>query len=199
MNTNALFAAVIVVAAPAFAQFRFDASTGTCLNASGERGLNVGVSGPCSDFSNQNLEGKRFTGDFRGARFDGANLRGASFQGAQLSKASFIAADLGRAVLTGATLNGAKLVQTRLVGAHLEHANLDGASLEGADVRNACLFRAAFTGADLRTAVFSKQKFMLEGAVWTSALVLSDTLPFDSSELAARHVTLPGQLAAVTR
>lgn len=199
MNTNLLVAAVVAVAAPAFAQFHFDASSGTCVNATGQRGLNVGVRGECADFSNQNLEGQRFAGDFRGARFDGAKLRGASFQSAQLTNASFVNADLSGAVLTGAKLEGAALGQARLVGAHLEHAKLTGASLDGADVRNACLFRTAFAGADLRTTVFSKQKFMLEGAMWDNARVSADTLPFDSTELAARHVTVLGQLAALTR
>lgn len=199
MNTNLLVAAVVAVAGSAFAQYRFDPSTGACVNAAGERGLNVGVRGPCGDFSNQNLEGERFAGDFRGARFDGATLKGASFRSALLSKASFVGADLTGAVLTGARLDGATLTQARLVKAHLEYAQFTGASLEGADLRNACLYHAVFSGADLRMAVFSKQKCMLEGARWENARVLADTLPFDSNELATRRVTVLGQLAVLVR
>lgn len=199
MNTNLLVAAVFAVAGSAFAQFRFDPSTGACVNAAGERGLNVGVRGPCGDLSNQNLEDEHFAGDFRGARFDGAKLKGTSFRSAQLSKASFVGADLTGAVLTSATLDGAVLTQARLVGAHLDYAQLTGASLAGADLRNAYVHRAVFSGADLRTAVFSKTKCLLGGARWENARVLADTLPFDSNELATRRVTVLGELAALVR
>lgn len=198
MNAKLFVAAVVAVAAPAFAQsFHFDPWSGACVNAAGERGLNTGVRGPCGDFGGQDLAGASFEGlDLRGARFDGAKLSGASFKGSTLTQASFTGADLSEAVLTGAKVEGAVFTKARMVRVHLEHALLAGAQLDGADLRNACLFRAEFTGADLRTATFSKNKLVLGGARWFGARVLADTLPFTTEELASRSLAVEGQLAA---
>jgi len=70
MNTNLLVAALVAVAAPAFAQFHFDAPPGTCVHAADERGLNVGIRGDCSDFANGNLTGQALCVHFRRARLD---------------------------------------------------------------------------------------------------------------------------------
>lgn len=200
MNTNFIVAALVVAAAPAFAQssFRYDAASGACVNVAGEHGLNV--TGTCGDFRNQNLEGVEFgSADLRGARFDGARLRGASFKGANLEGASFVGADLSAAVLTGAKLDRATLTDARMVGSHLEHAVLTGALLNGANVKNACLFGTAFQGADLRGAAFSKQRSVLEGARWAQAVVLADTLPFNASELARAQVEVRDSMKLVVR
>ena len=186
---NCLAAAVTLAAAPAFAQFSFDAATGACVDLDGKPGLNVGVRGPCADLRGQNLERADLNRlDLRGARLDGVKLMGASLQGADLRGASLANADLTRAVLTGAKLMGASLVNARLVAAHLEHAQLNDASLAGADVRNACLYRASFARADLRTAVFSSNRSLVQGALFAKALVGTGTLPFDATELAALDV-----------
>jgi len=198
---NALVAAAFaVVATPAFAQFSWDAVSGTCRDASGQQGLNVGVRGPCADLRGTNLEGANLSRlDLRGARFDGAKLMGASLLHSDLRGASLENADLSRAVLSGAKLERASLAGARLVSAHLEHAVLTSATLSGADLRNACLFRAGFEGADLRTAQFSHSKAMVEGARWAHALVGVDTLPYDAQELAALevHVHAAGELTSL--
>lgn len=196
MNTNFFGALLVVVAAPAFAQFSYDASSGACTNAAGEHGFNVGTRGPCGDLSGQTLDGENFQNwDLRGARFEGASLKKASFKGAKLDGASFVRADLTDAVMTGAQLDKASMSEARLVGAHLEHATITNASLAGANVRNACLFGTAFAGADLRTAQFSKQRSVLEGARFAQALVLIDTLPFSAAELARQQVEVRDVLA----
>lgn len=176
-------AAVVAFAAPAFAQFSFDATTGTCA------GLNAGVRGPCGDLRGQNLEGANLSGlDLRGARFDGVNLKHASLMRARLQGASFQNADLTGAVLSDARLDGAQLSGARLVAARLQWAVLSHAVLTGANLRNACLVGAQFDGADLRTAEFSRTRGAVDGALWGKALVSIATLPYDASELAARDV-----------
>lgn len=188
---NALHAILVsaVVAAPAFAQFSWDPASGTCRDAAGQQGLNVGVRGPCADLRGARLEGADLSRlDLRGACLDGARLMGASLLHTDLRGASLENADLSRAVMTGARLERASLAGARLVSAHLEHAVLTHAVLSGADVRNACLYRTGFEGADLRTARFSRTRAMVEGARWTHALVALDTLPYDAQELAALEV-----------
>lgn len=191
MNALHALLASAVVAAPAFAQFSFDPSSGACVDAGGRPGLNLGVRGPCGDLRGADLEGAHLARlDLRGARLDGANLKGASLLGANLRGASLDHADLSRAVLSGAKLEHASLAGARLVGAHLEHAVLTSALLVGADLRNACLFRAGFEGADLRTARFSHHRALLEGARFAKALVGVDTLPFDAQELVSLDVAV---------
>lgn len=190
MNTLAtLAAALVVTAAPAFAQYSYDAATGTCRDAAGQEGLNTGVRGPCADLRGAQLDGANLQGlDLRGARLDGAHLSGASLFRADLRGARLDGADLSRGVLTGAKLNAASLVGARLVGAHLEHATLEHATLTGTDLRNACLFHTSFVGADLRTATFSQTRALLGGAHFAHAKVAPQTLPFGLDELAAQQV-----------
>jgi uncharacterized protein YjbI with pentapeptide repeats len=184
--------AVTVTASSARAgEFRFDEATGACRSASGAQGYNAEL-GACGDLRGQSLVGRSLTDlDLRGARFDGANLEGANLLRADLRGASLSQANLARAVLTGAKLTGAKLDQAQLMGAHLEHSTLSSADLRGADLRSACLYRAKFEASDLRGARFSSSKGLLEGALWTNALVDPGTvLPYSGEELSARHVAM---------
>lgn len=192
MNANRFaVAAVVLVASAAFAQFRFDPSTGTCRNAAGSIGLNAGVVGPCGDFRGANLEGARLESmDLRGANFDGANLKGASLLGSELTRASFRAADLSKASLRAARLSAAQLTGAKLMGAQLEAATLDGATLSDADLRNACLFRTRFEGANVRGAHFSQARALVANARWSGVIADVDTLPFTTAELVSMNVQL---------
>lgn len=197
---SVIAAAVAVVAAPAFAQFSFEPSSGRCVDAEGRPGLNAGVRGPCGDLRGVDLEGANLSRlDLSGARLDGAKLKGASLQGANLRGASLENADLSKAVLSGAKLDGASLAGARLVGAHLEHAVFTRALLGAADLRNACVFRTDFGGADLRTALFSRNRAMVEGARFSRALVGVDTLPFSAQELVTLEVEVsaPVELSGI--
>ena len=187
---NAVLGLCVVAApAPAFAQFSFDATTRTCVDAGGHHGLNLGVRGPCGDLRGLDLEGANLARlDLRGARLEGARLKGASLLATDLRAASLDNADLTRAVLTGAKLEHASLSGARLVGAHLENASLNGAVLSGADLRSACVYRAGFEGANLRGALFSRNRGMLEGARFSRSLISAGTLPFTASELVALEV-----------
>lgn len=192
MNSNSLRFAVLAVvtfASSAFAQFRFDAATGTCRNAAGEVGFNVGVRGACGDLRNADLSGASLESmDLRGAKLDGANLKGAALLGADLTGASLRGANLMKASLRGAKLQGARLDGALLLNANLERARLDGATFTDADLRNACLYRAHFEGADLRGARFSQSRALVDHATWSLAVADMNTLPFSADELASRNV-----------
>lgn len=191
---NSLRFAVIVAvtfASTAFAQFRFDAASGTCRNTAGEVGFNKGVRGACGDLRQADLEGLDLGSlDLRGALLDGANLKGASLLSADLTGASLRGANLAKATLRGAKLSGARLDGALLVNANLERARLDGAHFADADLRNACLYRASFEGADVRGARFSQTRALLDNANWSAAIADVNTLPFSTTELASRNVQL---------
>lgn len=188
--------ALVTLSTSAFAQYRFDAATGTCRNAAGEVGFNVGVRGPCGDLRNADLSGASLEAmDLRGARLDGANLKGASLLGADLSGASLRGASLVKATLRGAKLVGAHLDGAALLHANLERARLDGATFADADLRNACLYRAHFEGADVRGARFSQTRALVDHAHWSAARADMNTLPFSAAELASLNVQVT-QVAA---
>lgn len=193
MNT-ALFAAALIVSANAVAApFSFDAARNQCVDAQGNPGWNHGVRGECGDFRGASLENANLNDlDLRGARFDGASLQHANFMRSNLQGATFEDADLTGAVLNGAHLEHAQLRHTRLVGANLQFVTLSGAVVDESDLRNACLYRTSFEGTDLRTAMFSQQKNLLDGARFNAAIVSSDTLPYSASELSARGVKVLG-------
>ncbi|MEW5742519.1 MAG: pentapeptide repeat-containing protein [Myxococcota bacterium] len=198
-STRLAIAAAVAVSTAAFAQARFDESTGTCRDASGRAAWNPGLKAPCGDFRGQDLSGGDFQGlDLRGARFDGAKLDGASFFRADLRGATLDGASLRRAVLSGANLSGASLNAAQLAGALLTKASFAHASLHGADLRGADLHGASFAEADLRGATFSATRSLLEGARWNFARVDAHTrLPFQGDELARRQLVLAGPAAVV--
>lgn len=197
MNTLRLSVLVVVtLSTSALAQFRYDAATGTCRNAAGDAGYNVGLRGPCGDLRNVDLSGASLEAmDLRGAVLDGANLKGASLLGADLTGASLRGASLVKATLRGAKLVGAHLDGASLLHANLERARLDGATFGEADLRNACLYRAHFEGADVRGARFSQTRALVDNATWSAAVADMNTLPFTAAELASRNVQV-SQVAA---
>jgi uncharacterized protein YjbI with pentapeptide repeats len=188
-----LIAVLCTVSTTALAQadFHFDDLTGTCRDAQGLEGLNLGLIGACGDLRYQTLAGAELAGlDLRGARLEGANLEGANLLRADLRLARLSFANLNRAVLTGARLEGATLEQASLIGAHLEHATLTSTDLRESDLRHASLYRARFANSDLRGVRFSASRGLLEGALWATARVDARTsLPFTSAERTQRQVT----------
>lgn len=108
---------------------------------------------PGVDLSNRGL----LTGDFRGARLEGANLSrtfwkgGAlplNLAGASLKEANLRGARLDYADLSGADLSGSDLTRAGLISTDLTGANLSGASLTNTDFGGANL-----VGADLSETV----------------------------------------------
>lgn len=190
-----MLAAVVAVPALALAgPFHFERSVNACVDASGARGFNDADRGPCVDFSGRDLSRVNLeNADLRGARFDGADLTHANLMRADLEGATFVDANLSDAVLTGAQLERTHFVGSRLVAAHLEYSSWTGAVVEQTDLRNACLYLTHFGGADLRTATFSQQRSMLDGAQFEDAIVTSHTLPYDAAELQLKGLKVLGR------
>jgi uncharacterized protein YjbI with pentapeptide repeats len=147
MKRAALFACLIALAAPAYAQGP-GVSTGPIADQTTRDGLTAEVRAgraACigcdlfqADLSYIDLSGRDFSGsrlrqadlslsEADRARFHGANLSIANLFGGRFSRADFSDAHLGRAVLVGAYLggarfNGAVLIDANLSGAELSHA-----------------------------------------------------------------------------
>jgi len=107
--------------------------------------------------------------DFRGIRFDAANLTGADLSRSLLVRAycngtNLVNAQLGDAVLGHANLNGADLTRACLKGARLDEAilnvaNLTETDLRMADLMGADLSEAKLHGADMTDAVLGFTTF----------------------------------------
>jgi uncharacterized protein YjbI with pentapeptide repeats len=120
--------------------------------------------------------------NFRGARFDlaqmqAADLTGAQIQGATLSYAQMQWATLSHAEMQGADLTFAEMERAdlrnaRMQGADLMFARMQGADLSNAQMSGADLGYAEMQGADLSNAQMSEET-NLTNAVLTGALVRS--------------------------
>lgn len=146
MKRAALFACLLALAAPAFAQA--PSATGGPIASQGERDaiaarVRAGASCARCDLFQIGLAYRSLAGrDFSGARIrqgdlslvtaDRARFRGANLSLANLFGARLSSADLSDANLEGAILVGAYLGGARLNGAALAGANLSGAELAGA-------------------------------------------------------------------
>ena len=121
-----------------------------------------------TDYSNQSLEHKDFTGsDLAGADFSGAVLTKANFTEANLEGADFAEAELEDAVLTKANLERANLRE-----AYLMRADLNGANLKKACLSDAFLMETKFNKANLENADLSNTNFWgaeLSGAIMRRA------------------------------
>lgn len=91
--------------------FRYHVTTGQCINAEGELGLNKAHFGECGDIPGIKLFRKR---KIKKAELSYANLKGIQLNGLDLSTKD----------LTGADLTGANLIGTKLTYANLQGANL---------------------------------------------------------------------------
>lgn len=98
--------------------------------------------------------------DFRGLRFNGANLARAHF-----AKANYIEADFSGCGLVRADFRSARLVGSRFLGADLKEAKFTGSILTDANFTQADLSRSGFEGADLVGACFCEA--VLTGAVFS--------------------------------
>jgi uncharacterized protein YjbI with pentapeptide repeats len=123
-------------------RFRYDESSGTCRDADGREGYNLGSreelqrtrDGECTDFSHKGI-------NLTYLWLTKANLRGANFANARWYLGSIKDSDLtgtdlsgtsGQMDYSGSRLRGARLVGADLTWGDLRDADLDGADLEGA-------------------------------------------------------------------
>ncbi len=120
-------------------------------------------------FERADLRWMHFEGmDFTNADLKEAEMYGAYFEGAELWEAK-----LNRANLQDARFQEASLVKAIFVDAHLEEANLEGAVLRYADFESARLWAAHLEMADLRGAKLERAD--LRGARLTGAKYNKDT------------------------
>lgn len=146
MKRAALFACLIALATPAFAQAP-SATGGPMLSQAERDAIAARVRGGAScarcdlfqiDLSYQALTNRTFSGSrIRQADFSLATADGASFNGANLSLTNFFGARLSHADLRDANLEGATLVGAYLGGARMQGAVLNGANLSGAELADA--------------------------------------------------------------
>ena len=146
MKRAALFACLLALAAPAFAQA--PSATGGPVTTQGDRDaiaarVRSGASCAGCDLFQINLAYQSVAGrDFSGSRIRQADLSlatadRANFHNANLSLTNFFGARLTGADLRDANLEGAILVGTFLGGARMSGAVLDGATLSGAELADA--------------------------------------------------------------
>jgi len=146
MKRAALFACVLTLAAPAYAQAPGD-TAGLVTNqaerdATAARVRNGASCAGCDlfqiDLSYQNVAGRNFSAArIRQSNFTVAIADRANFTSVNLSLANLFGVRAGRANFTDANLNGASLVGGYFGGARFNGATLEGANLSGAEMADA--------------------------------------------------------------
>jgi uncharacterized protein YjbI with pentapeptide repeats len=138
-------------------RFRYDATSGRCLDAEGREGYNPGSRklvetgmAECADLSGRGI-------NMTYLRLVGANLRGANFANVLWYLGSITGSDLTGANLAGTfgqmDYQGSRLRGARLTGADLTWSDLGDADLHGADLRGALFSphtRLPFSGEEAR-------------------------------------------------
>ena len=154
-RTLAPLALLAVLAAPASAQIRVDASirssSGSCVGCDLSQKSMTRLRLVDADFSGSNF----YRSNLSGGRFDGTNLSGAVFSKAYLIKAEGSRVDLTNAVLRDATLTGASLRESRFASADLRRADLTRGTFTGSDFHKADMSSAIARGADFSGADLS--------------------------------------------
>jgi len=145
MKRAALFACLVALTTPAFAQV---SDTGGPINSQAERDatsarVRGGAScGACDlfqiDLAYQNISGRSFAGSrVRQANLTIAIADRTDFSGANLSLTNMFGMRATRANFTGANLSGASLVGAHFGGARMNGAILTGANASGAELSEA--------------------------------------------------------------
>lgn len=146
MKRAALFACLIALATPAFAQAP-SATGGPMLSQAERDTVAARVRGGAScarcdlfqiDLSYQALTNRNFSGSrIRQADFSLATADGASFNGANLSLTNFFGIRASRSDFRDANLDEAIMVGGYYGGANFRGARLRGANISGSDLSNA--------------------------------------------------------------
>jgi uncharacterized protein YjbI with pentapeptide repeats len=125
------------------------------------------------DLRKTNLQGYDLSNlNFRGARFNLAQMQAADLTGAQIQGATLSYAQMQWATLSHAEMQGADLTFAEMERADLRNARMQGADLSNAQMSGADLGYAEMQGADLSNAQMSKETDLTD-AVLTGALVKS--------------------------
>ena len=117
---------------------------------SGEAAIARGEYAPPLSFSNAELSGRDFSGQWlRGSELSNANLTGANFSDAHIE---------------GAAMSGSTLTDTNLSGAYLTNTLMDSIKFERTDLTNAVLLEALLLGSTF-------ENVTINGADFTDALL----------------------------
>ena len=132
--------------------FTYDPKTGSCKNAAGAAGYNVGEVGPCADFKGQTIEKVDYSKlDLRGANFLKSKLKNVKFTGALLTNAVFRQARLTSIQFDNANLEQADFRDSLGWAGRFWHVQARGANFSGANLRSANFLQSILDGALFRS------------------------------------------------